>query len=95
MSEWKRATENKVLQGIAVVPFELPKPHFAWIKKAVAKAKKDNIGNQPWLIGHINEEYQIKEIVPEVELYHTCPSYDESNVGSEVKYFTRVPCILS
>jgi hypothetical protein len=31
--------------------------------------------------------------VPEVELYHTCPSVDVFNVGSEAKYFTRVPLI--
>ena len=69
MSEWEKTLQNKILPGIGIANFALPKQHFEWIKKAVIKAKKDNIGNQDKLIGHIKEEYIIKEIVPEVESF--------------------------
>jgi|9_EtaG_2_1085328.scaffolds.fasta_scaffold89479_1 hypothetical protein len=69
LTEWERTLQNKTLQGIGVANFQLSPENFKWLKQAVKDAKKEGIGNQDKLIGHIKEEYKITKWTPEFELF--------------------------
>ena len=67
MTNWEK-TPN-VFGWRGAVGFEVPPEQFEWLKDACEKARLKNKTTQTYLVGHIKEEYDVKDVSPEFEKF--------------------------
>ena len=61
MTNWEKIFKNNWFEYLGIAGFELEKENFKWLKKASQTSKKNNLKYNKNLIGHIKEEYEIKD----------------------------------
>mgnify|MGYP003120974134 CR=1 FL=1 len=68
---------TNLFEHLSIASFELEKKNFEWLKKASQTSKKNNLKYNKNLIGHMKEEYEIKDWPKSFELFlMKCTQHD-------------------